>query len=166
MTDAKREWRPFPGFPKYEISEDGLHRRDGKILKPETDKDGYHRLFVSDGKTRKKFLAHRIVALAFIGTPPTSDHQVAHGDNNRKHNHFSNLRWATCLENQHDRYIHGTSAEGVRNGRAILTEEAVREIRSAKPYRGYRKELAARFGVAPMTISCIRWSKGKWANVR
>ncbi|MDY0277184.1 MAG: HNH endonuclease signature motif containing protein [Acholeplasma sp.] len=42
---------------------------------------------------------HRIVATAFHGEPPTSQHIVDHIDTNRQNNRISNLRWITKLEN-------------------------------------------------------------------
>jgi len=42
---------------------------------------------------------HRIVAYAFIGGPPTTQHIIDHIDTNRQNNCPENLRWLTKLEN-------------------------------------------------------------------
>lgn len=42
---------------------------------------------------------HRIVATAFLGIPPSSQHVVDHIDTNRRNNRPENLRWVTKLEN-------------------------------------------------------------------
>jgi len=42
---------------------------------------------------------HRIVAMAFHGEPPTSQHVVDHIDTNRQNNRPENLRWVTRFEN-------------------------------------------------------------------
>ena len=41
---------------------------------------------------------HRIVALAFLGEPPTKEHVVYHIDTNKQNNKPSNLRWITRLD--------------------------------------------------------------------
>lgn len=42
---------------------------------------------------------HQIVATAFLGAAPTSQHVVDHKDTNRRNNRPENLRWVTRLEN-------------------------------------------------------------------
>ena len=42
---------------------------------------------------------HRIIATAFHGSPPTSQHVVDHIDTNRQNNRPENLRWVTKFEN-------------------------------------------------------------------
>jgi predicted transcriptional regulator len=42
---------------------------------------------------------HRIVAVGFLGQPPTKEHVVDHIDTNKQNNRPDNLRWVTRLEN-------------------------------------------------------------------
>jgi hypothetical protein len=42
---------------------------------------------------------HRIVAIAFLGHPPSQKHVVDHIDRDRTNNRIENLRWITNLEN-------------------------------------------------------------------
>jgi len=42
---------------------------------------------------------HRIVAMAFLGQPPTTTHVVDHIDTNKQNNRPANLRWVTRFEN-------------------------------------------------------------------
>lgn len=44
-------------------------------------------------------VVHRIVAFAFIGEPPNTQHIIDHLDTNRQNNRPENLRWLTKLEN-------------------------------------------------------------------
>lgn len=78
--------------------------------------------------------AARVMCAMAHGPAPTPDHEAAHGCG-KGHEACVNprhLRWATRSENQQDRLIHGTHGRGERGGRAILTEEAVRRIRTTR----------------------------------
>jgi len=44
-------------------------------------------------------VVHRIIAFAFLGSPPTEAHVVDHIDTNKRNNRSENLRWVTRLEN-------------------------------------------------------------------
>jgi hypothetical protein len=44
-------------------------------------------------------VVHRIVAFAFLGSPPSEKHVVDHIDTNRSNNRAENLRWVTRLDN-------------------------------------------------------------------
>lgn len=110
---SERQWRPSH-CPGYAVSSDGLVMstrpgRLGKLIAPYQDDDGYvHVTTTIDGRG-KRVAVHRMVALAFLGQPPSPLHQVAHGDGDPSNNHAANLRWATAKENQADRVRHGTA---------------------------------------------------------
>jgi len=157
------EWRTIPGFDDYEVSEDGRVRRsagarkyrNGKELKFEAHEKGYLRLQLKQGDKRKHVFVHCLVAIAFIGPKPSPFHEVAHNDGERHHNHFSNLRWATKVENEADKFIHGTDARGSRNGRAKLTAEDVVDILARRHAGEARKSVAAHYGVTGPMIGHI-----------
>ncbi len=98
-----------------------------------------------------------MVAEAFIGPSPSPEHTiVAHNDGTRDNNHFSNLRWATPLENQRDRVKHGTATFGESTKRAKLTEAAVIDIRERfDSGEKSLRQLAAIHGVSRKLISDI-----------
>lgn len=56
--------------------------------------DGY----MSISLAGQRFFVHRLIALAFLGSPPSSRHSVDHIDHNRANNQAENLRWATQSE--------------------------------------------------------------------
>ncbi|CCB91295.1 putative uncharacterized protein [Waddlia chondrophila 2032/99] len=88
---------------QYSVRDNGAimrHVREGKCLRKDDNQwtfgkpnsqNGY--MFI--GKVR----VHRIVASAFHGESPTSQHVVDHIDTNRRNNRPENLRWLTKLEN-------------------------------------------------------------------
>lgn len=119
------EWRPVHGFEGlYEVSNRGEIRsleRDltlkcGKVrhyksvnLSGGVDGKGYLTVNLTNGKTKKTFRFHRIVAEAFIPNPNGLP-QVNHKDGNKLNNNVSNLEWCTDFENKQHARVHGLSA--------------------------------------------------------
>ena len=97
----KLDWRPVSGFETlYEVSEDGnvLSLRNGKILKPSIDKEGYYTHGLHNGKNNQKRL-HRILAEAFLPNPENHP-LIDHIDRNRLNSSLSNLRWVSHKGNR------------------------------------------------------------------
>lgn len=162
------KWRAIVGCPDYEISECGRVRRlthgEGRYpigyeLTAKRHQRGYHVYTLSGGT----FLAHRLVALTWIGPAPTPKHEVAHNDGSRTNNHWRNLRWATPAQNQADRKLHGTYVHGQNAYSAKLTDEAADEIRQAYAVHGRRysggavtmQTLADTYGLSITQVSRI-----------
>ena len=98
---------------------------------------------------------HRLVAQAFLGPPPDDSYEVDHKDRNRKNNDISNLQWVTHKENiERIPYEVGSSArKNSNNGRAVLNEESVSEIRYFYKNNGMSiAELSKMYGVGWSTI--------------
>lgn len=158
------EWRVCPFNSNYQISSEGRIRRatfspnrkgkPGDIIKPSIYTNGYPSVMLwQDGKARRH-LVHKLVAMAFHGMPPTTSHEVAHGDGDRANNHKDNLRWATRKENHADKALHGTQQHGDANGNSKLSVAQVKEILS-HPIDVNRSALARRYGVSQVTVSRI-----------
>jgi hypothetical protein len=159
------EWREVPGIAAYEVSSRGRIRRVapyrstfvGRFLKPDRNRNGGHlmvRLSV-DGKLRA-FYVHRLVALAFIGEPPSPEHQIAHEDGCPDHNWVENISWKTAKQNCADQVRHGTDPSGERNPNAVLTDLQVQLIRAHHAIGGTSKAVLSRlFGVSDTHISRI-----------
>jgi hypothetical protein len=96
-------FKPFPikldGFEeKYKVTNDGKIWSNyiNVFLKPYYSKGGYLRVKINFGERNKKFMVHRLVALAFIeNKDPEKYTQVDHIDCNRTNNNVINLRWVT-----------------------------------------------------------------------
>ena len=90
-------------------NEEYLVRDNGAILRKSRPnqrkrKDDDKWLFGKiDFETKYLFIGqhrvHIIVAIAFLGDPPTNEHVVDHIDTNRQNNRPENLRWLTRFEN-------------------------------------------------------------------
>lgn len=91
--------------PGYMVSNLGrvVSLKSSRGVKQYSNKDGY--LLVplrdsSDNQRQYKRLVHRLVAISFIGLPPTDEHEVDHIDQDKSNNTIGNLRWATKDEQQ------------------------------------------------------------------
>ena len=88
----------------YYITEDGkcYNSKTGKYLKgQENYKNGYfsYNLTMPDG-SKKRCLAHRLVAIAFIPNTNPKKNQINHIDGNKLNNCVDNLEWVSQEENQ------------------------------------------------------------------
>jgi HNH endonuclease len=107
-------------------------------------------------------LASRWMCQLAHGDPPSAEHEAAHSCGNPPCVNQKHLRWATPIENQADREIHGTTNKGERNGKTHLSAGDIRAIRAAAPDL---KTLMARYSVSKGCISKIR-SGQRWSHVQ
>lgn len=118
LFDDAEEWKPVKEFPHYLVSNLGRVKlaRTGeiKVQKREvmrrangTVSSHYFVVILSDhkgqhGKNYRRFV-HRLVAIAFLGDPPTPEHTVDHIDTNTGNNILTNLRWASKEEQKQNK---------------------------------------------------------------
>jgi len=164
MATVAMEWRDSI-IPDYEVSEYGdlrlLKNKSnllaGKILKGRIKPEGYREYHVHADGIRVYFSAHRLVLSAFIGPPPTPQHQCAHWDGDPTNNHYTNLRWATPSENSADRVRHGRHLTGHRK---FTAEEVLnmRELRDGgKSYSYIRQKYKVSKGNLSAIINRDTW---------
>lgn len=86
-------------YKKYKIFSDGrIENFAGHEMKPQVDRAGYCSFSVNG----KRFLWHRVVAYAFLGTPLHGRRiQVHHKDEDKTNNSVDNLLPLTVEEHQH-----------------------------------------------------------------
>ena len=145
-------WKPIDGYNGlYEVSNFGnvrsidryIESKDGWTslkrgcqLKPIDNGAGYKYVALWDKGRQTKFYVHRLVAVAFLGSPPSNEHQVAHFDGDRSNNTLSNLRWATVAENESDKIRHGTY--GISRPKALCKRGHPLEGKNVNIYSGKR----------------------------
>lgn len=152
-------WRSVPSFPAYEASDDGRVRRATTVKgrRAGTEMSVFHRddgyLLVSL-HSRPRYL-HRLVCEAFHGPAPAG-HVAAHLDGNKDNCAPNNVEWATPVENEAHKVIHGTRARGSKCGAAKLDENIVIAIRAAYRMRfTTQTAMAKAFGVSQTKISDV-----------
>ena len=169
---AKAEnWRSVPGYPDIEISDalvvrskarttEYVHSFWGrqtrcfpsKVLTTQKQhKDGYLTVFVNS--VRRPVGLHVIVCAAFHGASPAGKPYALHRDGNPANCAPGNLYWGDHADNARDALAHGVIARGEAHGKAKLTADAVRVIRSET---GQTRALAKKFGVSATTIRQAR----------
>ena len=109
-----KEWVPvhtLPGFEcaiEYYVNRNGKVKstkyREDRILKYKYHKEGYPMVTLTQRLGKKKPLyvcVHKLVALAFLGNPPTPNGRgkgcsiVDHKDKNKRNCAADNLQWVT-----------------------------------------------------------------------
>jgi hypothetical protein len=165
MTHLKKQMSRFPG---YAITPDGViwSRKRSKEWRPlspsKSSRYDQVTMFIK-GKTIYKKV-HILVLEEFVGPKPSNIHQACHNDGDSFNNNVTNLKWGTPSDNYQDRHGHGTNNTGMRNGRAVLTDKQVLEIRD-RLLRGARQtDLGREYGVSQVTISMIKLRK-KWGHL-
>lgn len=120
--ESNENWKPIEGYPCYLVSNQGRvmslrNKKNPKILKQGTNKDGYKQVTIVSGEAygkgkKKTYRVNRLVALAFIkNDSPDKRRDVGHWDSDPANNYVhvnpdgtvdtekSNLYWCTPKEN-------------------------------------------------------------------
>lgn len=135
-VDGEHEtWKATPGVDGYEVSTLGRVRsyfmRNGRALRKEPRllkpalRNGYLRVRV--GKRLRD--VHTLVLEAFVGPRPPGYVARHFPDRTRTNCRLSNLQWGSYQENSDDMIVHGTKANGSRNGATLYPERRPRGSR-------------------------------------
>ena len=170
---SRVEYRTIERFLGYRFGSDGsvwsCHRRGHRMLgilwrqlKQRTyDKYGHRCVGISQDGVGKRILSHRLIAEAFHGPCPEGM-QCRHLNGDAWDNRPGNLRWGTSSENSYDTVRHGRcpaqngkALKGEMNGRALLSEADVKQIRALRASGMACVKIALMFGVCRSNVSMI-----------
>jgi len=161
----KEMWRSVPGYEGlYEVSSCGRIRSTrrqgapGGIKKLTENEDGYLRVKLCRDGTEKRFMVHRLVYAAFVGSLPEGT-EINHIDEDKKNNRLENIEAITHLQNvKHGTGVrrcaeahHRPVAQYSINGDLIAVYES-------------RKEATQKTGVAGSGISLVIRGKNRTAG--
>ena len=126
---------------------------NGRISRGHQNRAGYFHTTLAGFNTT--FLVHRLVAAAFLGQPPTSQHtQINHKDGHKGNNMVSNLEYVTPAENMVHYHSYAGSSK-VRQGKAVESRLAGSNQKWT-PHPSLSKA-AETLGVLPQSIrSCLK----------
>lgn len=167
------DWRGITSYPGYCASPDGViwscyWRYQGIEEKPmasHTTPEGYLRVRLTlPGQLRKNAAIHRLVCLAFHGSPKPSQTQVRHLNGIKTDNRPDNLAWATPGENGRDKVLLGETAIGSANGASVLHEYEVMVIKEMTLRGVAALCLSEAFDVTASTINRIL-SGAAWSHI-
>lgn len=166
-------WKSIAGYEGYyEVSDLGQVRslpRKGSprfFLLRQGNKCGYRSVGFQIARVDSTFSVHQLVARAFIPNPRDL-FEVNHLNGNKADNRACNLDWCTRSENVQHAFDNGFKfgLKGESHPRALLTDEAVRQIRAKFRPRVYTRSMLAReYGVKPRTIKAVI-SRQLWGHV-
>jgi hypothetical protein len=179
FTDPNEIWKAIIDWETiYEVSNLGRVRRirptnRGVVpylltTRPNKRNKGYVQVRLCDRGRLKIAKVHQLVARAFLGEPPSPEHNPNHKNFIKHDNRASNLEWLTNLENQRharrgNRYA-GQSI-GIQNPACKITEELVKKIRYLVDTKKYKhKEIAKLVGLSRPQVSKIGRREG-WRHV-
>jgi hypothetical protein len=94
----------------YTITDDGRvwTKIKNRWLKPHDNMYGYISYSINKGVDHPvTVFAHTLVALKYIGQPPTLKHEIDHKDTDKANNLYTNLQWMTHSQNQLKAYAQG-----------------------------------------------------------
>ena len=154
---APEQWRLSPIFGEvYEVSDLGRVRRGTRIKTLTVDNLGYSQAHLSYKGVPSCARVHRLVAIAFLGSPSVERYQVNHKNGRKTDNRVCNLEWVSHSENMKHAHRIGlisTAGENSRSGRLSWNE--VREIRRRAGGGEKHRFLAYDFGVCRAHVSAI-----------
>jgi hypothetical protein len=160
-------WISINGFDNYMVSPEGnvlskkaKYRKGAIVLKKCMESTGYLSVELYNGRKRKRFYIHRLVASCFC-INETDKNVVNHINGDRHNNHYKNLEWVTAKENIHHAInkLKTINSIGENNPKAKLMAHDVEKIRALSLEGLSTKNISNTFKVSTSTINRIKSGK-------
>lgn len=145
-------WKPIPDTD-YAVSNTGKvasMKKGWRVMRPSSNGAGYLHVNLSVGGALKMRYVHRLVAEAFLGSPPEPEYEVNHKNGVKPDNRDGNLEYMTPRENSRHSFdvLGNTGPRGERQWQAKLTEAKVREILTRRAAGESRRVIAADYHIS------------------
>ena len=104
--------------------------KEGKLLKPKIDKDGYLKVSITIKKNKTKTVfVHRLVAENFVHNEyPDLNMIVNHLDGNKQNNFYKNLEWTTAKGNTRHAVYYNLFPTGERSTLARFSNNDIEKV--------------------------------------
>lgn len=156
-------WKDVVGYEGiYEVSNKGRikskHYGKEVFLKTQKTYDGYITIKLSIGGKSKRYILHRLVAIAFLDNPENKP-QVNHIDCNKTNNFSDNLEWVTAQENVMHAWKNGLNGNTVYFFEKKIVEDYKNGMISTELTKKYKtswlaiRKLLKKNGLEIITIS-------------
>lgn len=159
-SPVSEKWLPIPGYEGlYEVSSIGRVRSlprygtSGGIRKLALRKDGYFDVALSASNVERKYLVHRLVAVAFCERNPGED-IARHLNDVRTDNHAENLAWGTLSDNSQDCLRNGRHFQA--NQTSCKAGHPFDEVNTYVDAQGYRNCRTCRRNVSRAWMAAKR----------
>lgn len=99
-------------------------------------------------------MATRVICIMHNGPPPEGM-EAAHECGNKRCVNPDHIFWKTRLENNHDKFRHGTMMRGETHYHAILKDDDIPKIRQMRKDGMSNVSIARLYGVSHVTVSHV-----------
>lgn len=126
-------FKPILGIPNYFACNDGTiwkncPHKGFYQRKPDLRRDGYIKCSISVNNKVHHYLAHRLIAFAFLPAPELGM-EINHIDGNKQNNAVTNLEWTTRSKNIIHAHKYLDAPTGASRQNAKFSDDEVRLIR-------------------------------------
>ncbi len=130
--------KQIENFPNYAVSNKGfIYRKIKDGLLPDSYKEfrkktfknkrGFHTVQLSDGKRKKVYYLHRLVAEYFVPNPEGYRY-VIHKDGNKDNNGAENLIWIPYIKGKTDKELKGKVSQLIQEGKSYYQISKILQI--------------------------------------